>query len=38
MTSLDIKTKGDVYGNVKKNINNTIAVRPWMTQDTLIFS
>ena len=31
VTSLEIKTGGDVYGNVKKIINDSIAVRPWMT-------
>ena len=32
MTSIESKTRGNVYGNVKKNINNTIAVRPWITK------
>ena len=31
MTSLEIKTRGDVYGN------DAIVVRPWMTEDSLKF-
>ena len=31
LTSLESKTRGDVYGNVKKIINDAIAVSPWMT-------
>ena len=34
VTSLEIKTRGDVYGNVKK-IDDSIAVSPCMTQDSL---
>ena len=34
MTSLEIKTRGDLYGNVKI-INDVIAVIPWMTEDSL---
>ena len=35
LTSLESKTRGDVYGNVKKIINDAIAVSPWMTEDSL---
>ena len=35
VTSLDSKTRGDIYGNVKKIINGNIAVSPWMTEDSL---
>ena len=35
MTSLYSKTRGDVYGNVKKIINDAIAVSPWMTENIL---
>ena len=35
MTSLESKRRGDVYGNVKKIINDAIAVSPWMTEDSL---
>ena len=35
VTSLESKTRGDVYGNVKKTIDNAIAVSPWMTEDSL---
>ena len=35
VTSLERKTRGDVYGNVKKIIDDEIFVRPWMTQDSL---
>ena len=35
VTSLEIKTRGDVNGNVEESINDTIAVSPWMTQDSL---
>ena len=31
MKSLESKTRGDVYGN------DAIAVRPWMTEDSLKF-
>ena len=30
VTSLEKKTRGDVYGNVKKIINDAIDVMPWM--------
>ena len=33
MTSLEIKKRGDVYGNLKV-INDAIAVRPWMIEDS----
>ena len=32
VTSLEIKTRGDVYSNVKKIIDDAIAVIPWMTE------
>ena len=35
MTSLESKTRGDVYGNVKKIIGDAIAVIPWMIEDSL---
>ena len=35
MTSLESKTRGDVYGNVKKKINDTIYVSPWTKEDIL---
>ena len=34
-TSLERKTRSDVYGILKKSINDAIAVRPRMTQDIL---
>ena len=34
-TSLESKTRGDVYGNVKKIIDGAIAVSPLMTEDIL---
>ena len=34
VTSLESKTRGDVYGNVKI-INDSIDVSPWMTEDSL---
>ena len=33
--SLESKTGGFLIENVKKNINNTIAVSPWMIDDIL---
>ena len=33
--SLETKTRGDVYGNVKKMIDDAIAVSPWMTENSL---
>ena len=35
MTYIDIKTRGDVYGNVKTIVNDAISVIPWMIQDSL---
>ena len=35
MTSLESKTRGDFYGNLKEIINDAVAVIPCMTQDTL---
>ena len=35
MTSLESKTRGDVYGIVKKIIDDAISVSPWMTGDSL---
>ena len=35
VTSLESKTRGCVYGNVKKIIDDAIAVSPWMTEDSL---
>ena len=35
VTSIERKTRGDVYGNVKKIINDVIAVSPWMAEDSL---
>ena len=35
MTSLESKTRGDVYGDVKKIIDDAIAVSSWMTEDSL---
>ena len=37
VASLESKTKGDVYGNMKKIIDDVIAVSPWITQDRLNF-
>ena len=34
-TSLEIKTRGDVYGNLKRIIDYAIAVSPWMTKISL---
>ena len=34
-TPLESKTRGDVYGNVKKIINDGITVSPWMTENIL---
>ena len=34
-TSLESKARSDVYGNVKKIINDATAVRPWMTENIL---
>ena len=33
--SLESKTRGGVYGNVKKIINDAIDVSPWMTDNIL---
>ena len=33
--SLERKTRGEVYGNVIKNINDAIAVSPRMIEDSL---
>ena len=38
MTSLESKTRGDVYGNVKKIINDAISVSLWMTEDSLKYA
>ena len=35
VTSLESKTRGDVYGNVKKIIDDDISVSPWMTENSL---
>ena len=35
VASLDSKTRGDVYGNVKRIIDDSIAVRPWIIEDIL---
>ena len=35
MTYLERKTRGDVYRNVKKIIDDSIAVSPWMIEDIL---
>ena len=35
VTSLESKTGGDVYGNIKKNIDDSIAVRPWTKEDII---
>ena len=35
MKSLKRKTRGDVYRNAKKIIDDAIAVIPWMTADSL---
>ena len=35
VTSLESKTRGDVYGNVKKIIDDAIVVSPWMIEDSL---
>ena len=35
VTSLEIKTRGDVYGNMKNIINDDISVSLWMTGDSL---
>ena len=35
MTSLERKTSGDVYGNIKKLINDAISVSPCMTEYSL---
>ena len=35
MTSLESKIRGDVYGNVKKIIDDAISVNPWMTYNSL---
>ena len=35
MTYLDSNTRGYVYGNVKKIIDNDISVIPWMTENSL---
>ena len=34
-TSQESKTRGDIYGNVKRIIDDAIAVSPWMTADSL---
>ena len=34
-TSLESKKRGDVYGNVKKIIDDAIAVSPWMKENSL---
>ena len=36
MTSLEIKTSGGIYGNVKKIIDNSIYIIPWMTDNSLM--
>ena len=35
MTSLESKTRGGVYGNVIKIIDDAITDSPWMTEDNL---
>ena len=35
VTSLESKSRGDVYGNMKKIIDDAISVSPWMTEDIL---
>ena len=35
MTSLESKTKCDIYGNVKEIINDAISIIPWMTEDRI---
>ena len=35
MTSLESKTRGGVYGNVKKIIDDAIGVSPWIKTDSL---
>ena len=35
MISLGSKTRGDVYRNMKKIIDDAIAIIPWMTKDSL---
>ena len=35
MKSLESQTGRDVYGNVKKTIDDIIAVTPWTTEDSL---
>ena len=35
MTSLESKTRSDVYGNVKKIIDDSIYISPWMIEDSL---
>ena len=35
MISLERKKRGDVYGNIKKIIDDAISVSPWMTEDSL---
>ena len=34
-TSLERKTRGDVYGNMKKIIDDAIDVGPWITEKSL---
>ena len=38
MTSIESKTRGDIYVNVKKIINDSITVSPCMTEDSLKFA
>ena len=38
VTSLERKIRGDIYGNLKKIIDDAIAVSPWMTQDSLKYA
>ena len=38
MTYLESKTRGDVYGNVKKSSIDDIAVSPLMTEDSLKYA
>ena len=35
LTYLEIKTRGNVYVNLKKMIDDAIAVSPWMTDNSL---
>ena len=35
VTSLENKTRGDVYVNVKKIIDYSIYVGPWMTEESI---